>query len=85
LYETVLKRKASKAIARLPESVHGRVTRAIDNLSEDPSPRGSRELHGREGRRLRVGEYRVVHEIDDDGQVVTILQVGHRRDVYRQG
>ena len=45
--------------------------------------RGCRKLSGREGWRIRVGSYRVVYEIDDELQVVTVLHVGHRRDVYR--
>jgi mRNA interferase RelE/StbE len=35
------------------------------------------------GWRIRIGNYRVAYEIDDSGQVVTVLHVGHRRDVYR--
>ncbi len=38
---------------------------------------------GREGWRIRVGNYRVIYEIDDQAMTVTVLHVGHRRDIYR--
>ena len=40
-------------------------------------------MTGREGWRLRVGDYRVLYDIDDVKQTITIVHVGHRRDVYR--
>ena len=57
--------------------------RAIDELAENPRPRNSRKLRGKEGWRIRVGDYRVIYEIDDEAQEVLVLDVGHRRDVYR--
>jgi mRNA interferase RelE/StbE len=85
LYEVVLKRKARKDIARLPDNVYGRAIRTLDGLAADPRPPGSRRLQGRPGYRIRVGDYRIVYEVDDDRRTVTVLQVGHRRDVYRRG
>lgn len=45
---------------------------------------GRRKLTAREGWRIRVGDYRVIYEIVDREHRVTILHVGHRRDLYRQ-
>jgi mRNA interferase RelE/StbE len=42
-------------------------------------------LTNRGGWRIRVGDFRVIYEIDDDQRAVTVLRIGHRRDVYRQG
>ncbi len=44
--------------------------------------RGCKKLSGRDGSRIRLGDFRVVYEIDDAKQIVTILHIGHRRDVY---
>ncbi|MDH3771893.1 MAG: type II toxin-antitoxin system RelE/ParE family toxin [Nitrospirota bacterium] len=52
-------------------------------LAYDPRPKSSRKLTGREGWRLRVGDYRVLYDINDAKQTITIVHVGHRRDVYR--
>jgi mRNA interferase RelE/StbE len=76
-------RGAQKELAQLPPAEYERVKTAIYRLGEDARPRGCRKLSGREGWRIRVGSYRVVYEIDDERQIVTVLHVGHRRDVYR--
>ncbi len=67
----------------LPGEAYARVRDAITALGEHSRPPGCLKLIGRDGWRIRIGDYRVVYEIDDRGQVVTVLHVGHRRDVYR--
>jgi len=69
----------------MPEHARDRVTRAVHQLAEEPRPPGCRKLQNREGWRIRVGDYRLVYEVDDDLRTVTVLLAGHRRDVYRQG
>ncbi len=83
MYEVVIPRRVRRRIARLPESVYRRVLAAIRGLREEPRPRGSLKMTNRDERRMRVGDYRVIYEVDDEERVVTILQVGHRRDIYR--
>ena len=83
MYELVVRARVRKSLARLPENVYRRVSNAIEGLQKEPRPPGCRTLSDREGWRLRVGDYRIIYEIDDEERVVTVLQVGHRRDVYR--
>ncbi len=52
-------------------------------LAENPRPDGAKKLKGETGYRIRVGNYRVLYEIDDAAQLVIIYRVKHRRDVYR--
>jgi mRNA interferase RelE/StbE len=56
---------------------------AIAALADNPLPPQARKLTGSEKYRLRCGVYRVLYEIQDDALVVCIVQVGHRKDVYR--
>ena len=84
-YSVGVQRRAQKQIARLPATTQDRIEDALQSLANDPRPRSSRKLRGREGVRLRVGDYRVIYEVDDGRRTITILQIGHRRDVYRQG
>ncbi len=56
---------------------------AIDELAENPRPRNSRKLRGKEGWRIRIGDYRAIYEIDDEAREVLVLDIGHRRDIYR--
>lgn len=82
-YGILILRRAQKELAQLPEATYERVKGAVRKLAEDPRPRGCQKLSGRDGWRIRVGNYRVIYEIDDLQQTVTVLHIGHRRDVYR--
>jgi len=82
-YAISILRRAQKELAQLPTEVYEHVRDTIRTLSQNPRPSGCLKLTGREGWRLRVGNYRIIYEIDDNQQSVTILHVGHRRDVYR--
>jgi len=82
-YTVLILRRAQKELAQLPGDTYERVRDAIRALSQNPRPPGSFKLTGREGWRIRVSNYRVIYEIDDQQQTVTVLHVGHRRDVYR--
>jgi mRNA interferase RelE/StbE len=75
--------RVQKQLQRLPRDPYERVRDAIRSLAQEPRPRGSVKLTGRDGWRIRVGDYRVVYEIQDDQRIVTVLDVRHRRDVYR--
>jgi len=77
---------AQREYLRLPKELRDRIAARVNALSDDPRPPGAEPLRGKlKGlRRLRVGDYRVSYEADDDRQIVTIVEVGHRRDVYRR-
>lgn len=78
---------ASAALRQLREfdpQVRRRIQAALELLSTDPRPPAATQLVGGAGEwRARTGDYRIVYEIHDDGLVVLVLQVGHRREVYR--
>ena len=82
-YQLTILRRAQKELGALEGEAYVRVRDAIGGLAEDPRPSSCLKLAGREGWRIRIGDYRVVYEIDDKGHVVTILHIGHRRGVYR--
>jgi mRNA interferase RelE/StbE len=84
-YSVSVERRAQKQIARLSSEAQDRVESYLGALADDPRPRGSRSLRDRPGYRLRVGDYRIIYEVDDDARTVTITAVGHRRDVHRRG
>ena len=77
---------AQRAMAGLPKPVRRRVDEHILSLADDPRPHGALPLKG-EGKglwRLRVGDYRILYQIQDAVLIVLVIDVGHRRDVYRQ-
>lgn len=82
-YAVSILRRAQKELADLPRDAYDRVREALHKLSEDPRPHGCSKLSGRDGWRVRCGDYRIIYEINDTDRTVMILHVGHRRDVYR--
>jgi mRNA interferase RelE/StbE len=76
--------RAQRQLAKLPSDVYERVRDALRALANEPRPHGCLKLTGRDGWRIRVGQYRVIYEIDDTNRSVIILDIGHRRDVYRE-
>ena len=76
--------KARKAFIKLPEKEKLRIQVTLEILSENPRPPAARRLQGREGYRVRVGDYRIIYSIEDGVLVVWILGVAHRREVYRR-
>ena len=83
MYALRILRRAQKELASLPDEPFQRVADAISGLERDPRPTGCRRLTGRSAWRIRVGAYRIIYEIDDTAKSVTVVHVGHRRDVYR--
>jgi len=81
-YEVLILRRAQKELADLPKTDYKRVRDAVAALAENPRPAGCKKLVGREGWRIRSGDYRAIYEIDDAQHKITVLHIGHRRDVY---
>jgi len=83
-YEIKFATSAAKEFRSLSTELRYRIGAAIDGLSQNPHPPGVRKLVGHERLyRIRVGQYRVVYEINDKEQLVRITRVRHRREVYR--
>jgi len=84
-YKITIKPSAVKELDRVGrKSDRSRIVSRISSLGEDPRPPGCEKLSGRSERyRIRQGDYRIVYGIDDTDPTVTIVKIGHRREVYR--
>ena len=84
MYRVFLERAAEKDLKSLSSKLHNRIIVALQTLAKNPRPSGCRKLTGADHDwRIRVGEYRIVYEIDDAAQIVRVNRVRHRREVYR--
>ena len=83
MYEIKVRGQARKQILRIPPPHFARIQKSVAALAENPRSAGTKKLSGQSGYRVRVGDYRVLYEIDDDANRVTIYRVKHRREVYR--
>ena len=75
---------AQRDLKALPRDVLKRVDAKILALADNPRPFGSRLLRGQERLfRVRVGDYRIVYQIEDDRLVILVVRVRHRGKAYR--
>ena len=85
MYRIYLSKPASRDVDQLSDQDYRLVDQRILSLQSDPRPRGCKKLKGQteDFYRIRQGRYRIIYSIDDELKSVTILEVTHRRDVYR--
>lgn len=75
--------QAVRDLTRIPPTLRSRLSARIDRLATAPRSPGAEKLTGTHRYRARVGDYRIIYEIDDAARVVSVDRIGHRRDVYR--
>ena len=82
-YSIQIKKSALKELQKLPEPDRPRLIAAIDQLAEHPH--AGKLLKGDLSglRRLRVGTYRIIYEVDDGKVLILVLRVAHRKNIYR--
>jgi mRNA interferase RelE/StbE len=82
MYKITFTKLAFKELSKIPEPYYGNIKSAIIQLSINPRPVGSKKLKGRDGYRIRIGNYRVIYEIFDTELIIDIINIGHRKDIY---
>jgi mRNA interferase RelE/StbE len=75
--------KAEKEFFKLPPIARNQLRKKILSLEENPKPFGSKKLRETDYYRLRSGDYRIVYSVDDKHQIIKVLSIAHRKDVYR--
>ena len=83
MHKIELRRKAQQALDRLPRNDFDAVLETLKGLADTPRPRGVEKIKSAGLWRVRQGNYRIVYSIDDARKIVTVLRIGHRREIYR--
>ncbi len=83
MYKIELRRRAQRALDRLPKTDFRAVVGAIKELAQTPRPRGVEKVKSTGLWRIRQGDYRIIYAIDDSQQIIIVVRVGHRREIYR--
>ena len=84
-YRIEFKRSAAKALRKIPKSDRKRIADKIDHLSANlPDPATTKMKGDNPFHRIRVGDYRIIYEIQGDILLIVILKIGHRKEVYRR-
>lgn len=81
-YSLDFSKQALKELEKINEPFYSNIKQAIFNLTENPLPNGYKKLKGRDGYRIRIGNYRVIYEIFDEQLIIEIVTLGHRKDIY---
>ena len=82
VYTLNFSKQAYKQLAYINEPYYSNVKKAITNLTKNPRPQGYKKLKGRDGYRIRTGDYRIIYTIFDKILTVEVVAIGHRKDIY---
>ena len=84
MYRVVITSTAEKQLKKLPADIQRKLSAVIVSLSIEPRPYGSKKLSGTDcSYRVRTGDFRIIYDIFDKEVIVTVLKIGHRKDIYR--
>ena len=83
VYEVLLSKAARKQLGSLPAFIHNKIIEDISALAASPRPAGCKKLKGYNNSwRIRIGDYRVIYEVEDKILRILVIAIGHRKDVY---
>ncbi|MFN9174623.1 MAG: type II toxin-antitoxin system RelE family toxin [Synechocystis sp.] len=82
-YHVIIPKPVQKQLRNLPQNIRSRLLAEIKSLSDIPRPDGVKKLKGYQNTyRIRVGDYRVIYEINDGEMLILIISTIHRQSAY---
>ncbi len=79
MYQIIVRPRAKKALARIPRDFQIRIAQSLRELADNPRPPRCRRLaFGHDIYRIRIGEYRVVYQVDDADRIVDVAKIARR-------
>ena len=82
-YRIEISKRVRKDFRQIPKKDAERILLEIQKLADEPQPDQSKKLKGEDLYRIRIGVYRVIYEIIDDRLIISVVKVGHRKEIYR--
>lgn len=83
-YTVQVRNSLKKDVKKIPAKILQEIYRIIEQLAKNPRGEGVQKIKGSDNLyRIRVGDYRVIFEIDDKEKTVLIVYIRHRKDAYR--
>jgi len=85
VHQIVFTKETAKSLQKMPRNVAKLIREKLEAIAANPYPDHptAKKLQGRNGYRLRVGDWRVIYEIQNDQLVILVLRVAPRGEVYR--
>ncbi len=83
-YRIEVKRSAAKSLQKIPKADQKRIAYKIDTLAQNqPNPDTTKMKGNNPFHKIRVGDYRIIYEIQEEVLIILIVKIGHRKDVYK--
>lgn len=82
MYELIYSPSALKQLKKLEHNIKERIIVALERLRIRPESCDIKKLVGMQGYRFRVGDYRIIFDMEKDKLAILILQIGHRKNIY---
>ena len=76
-------RRAVKEVSALQKGERERIVAAVESLRDDPNKGSIMSAAWKGFRRLRAGRYRIIYAYQGRDLLISVVRVGHRREVYR--
>ncbi len=83
MWHYIILKPAERHLKRLQPRTQERILNELDKLLASPSQTDFKKLKGREGYRLRVGDYRILIQVNREEQLFVITEIGSRGDIYK--
>ena len=84
LFEIVIPKPVQKQLSKLPNKITSQILEHVSKLAGEPRPAGSKKLLGYEAWRIRVGNYRIIYEIEEGRLLIILISIAHRKDIYKK-
>lgn len=82
MYEVIFSEKAEHQLLKLEKNIQDRIISTLERIKIRPE-HFVEKLVGEQGFKLRVGDYRVFLDIDNNKLIILVLELGHRRNIYK--
>jgi mRNA interferase RelE/StbE len=82
-YSVSVRRSAQRELEAIPSPFHENIAERMLSLAAIPRPPGCKILKGSDKWRIRIGNYRLIYEIDDSAKAVIVIKIAHRSEAYK--
>ena len=83
MFKIEWKEGAIKQIQKLPFLLSKRIYNKIDQLKDNGFSKNIKKLKNEEAFRLRIGDYRIILDINPENNLIIVLKIGHRKNIYK--
>lgn len=85
MYNVIIHKQAQKKLKSLAASTRAKIAGQIQMLGLDPGDQrlDIKKMKGKQGYRLRIGQWRVLFDRDDEVKIIAVERIGARGDVYK--